>query len=355
MDPQTTSQPPPRGKSAVPLMYGSFVTYQLLALIFICLRFHCKRMVRAKWFYAEDFALMASWIFELVYISLALWLTGYGYAVPIMDILVKDPNYLTTKLPTLLRWSPPVLFFGTWATALSKISFCLTLLRLVENVEIWQTVALWFLLVTITIVTVVMSVIMFFQCAFSGFPSPIVSQAVCVSAKVVYHYTTFQCVYQAFVDFALAAAPTIVIWRTNIGNTRQKFIIISAMSLGFVAGAIGIAKTVVNAKVQGNGDTYGIGVVLTLSQAEVSAAIIAACVPFCRPLVRKFASKESEDEKSGSPESDGTETIRGGNRKARKDRKAPDDLLLRTDGSHVRRESGSGEDGPAILYGDGVV
>ncbi|KAK3396953.1 hypothetical protein B0T20DRAFT_414900 [Sordaria brevicollis] len=299
MDPQSTSKPPPQGKSAVPLMYGSFITYQLLALVFICLRFYCKRMVRAKWFFAEDFALVAAWVFELVYISLALWLTNYGYAVPLMDIFAKDPNFLSSKLPTLLRWSPPVLLFGTWGTALSKISFCLTLLRLVKNVTRWQTVALWFLLVSITGVTIVMSVIMFFQCHFSGFPSPIVSQSVCVGAKVVYHYTTFQCVYQACVDFALAAAPTIVIWKTNIGNTRQKSIIISAMSLGFIAGAIGIAKTVVNAKVQENGDTYGIGVVLVLSQAEVSAAIIAACVPFCRPLVRKFSSKENSDEESG--------------------------------------------------------
>ncbi|CCC05819.1 hypothetical protein SMACR_00035 [Sordaria macrospora] len=226
MDPQTTSKPPPRGKSAVPLM--------------------------AKWFYAEDFALMASWTFELVYISLALWLTGYGYAVPIMDILVKDPNYFTTKLPTLLRWSPPVLFFGTWATALSKISFYLTP-------------------------------------ATRGKRRNMADRGALVP------------------DFALAEAPTIVIWRTNIGNTRQKFIIISAMSLGFIAGAIAIAKTVVNAKVQENGDTYGIGVVLVISQAEVSAAIIAACVPFCRPLVRKFASKENSDEETGSrsPESEG--------------------------------------------------
>lgn len=116
-----------------------------------------------------------------------------------MDILAKDPNYLNTKLPTLLRWSPPVLFFGVWSTALCKISFGLTLLRLVENVEIWQTVALWFLLVTTTVFTLVMSVIMFFQCMFSGFASPIVSQGVCIGAKVVYHYTTFQCVYQAFI------------------------------------------------------------------------------------------------------------------------------------------------------------
>ena len=32
--------------------------------------------------------------------------------------------------------------------------------------------------------------------------------------------------------------------------------------------------------------------VLVLSQAEVSATIIAACVPFCRPLVKKLTSRE---------------------------------------------------------------
>lgn len=134
--------------------------------------------------------------------------------------------------------------------------------------------------------------------------------------------------------------------------------------LSFSAGAIGIAKTVVNAKVQENGDTYGIGVVLVLSQAEVSAAIIAACVPFCRPLVRKFAaSKEQhgdEEAGSGSPEpAEGRGTIGGGGGRGRGggggNRKMPGESLLRSEGEcDVEGEGESGDDDAvAGLDGDG--
>lgn len=40
--------------------------------------------------------------------------------------------------------------------------------------------------------------------------------------------------------------------------------------------------------------------VLVLSQAEVSASIIAACVPFCRPLVKKLTTREASKESNGS-------------------------------------------------------
>ena len=53
------------------------------------------------------------------------------------------------------------------------------------------------------------------------------------------------------------------------------------------AGGVGVAKTVMNATL-GYTDTYGLATVLVLVQAEITATIAAACVPFCRPILRKI-------------------------------------------------------------------
>lgn len=45
---QHTEEPSSMGTStAVPMMFGSLITYQVLSLFFVCLRFYGKRIAKA--------------------------------------------------------------------------------------------------------------------------------------------------------------------------------------------------------------------------------------------------------------------------------------------------------------------
>lgn len=59
---QHTEEPSSMGTStAVPMMFGSLITYQVLSLFFVCLRFYGKRIAKAPW-YVDDYVLIFSWV-----------------------------------------------------------------------------------------------------------------------------------------------------------------------------------------------------------------------------------------------------------------------------------------------------
>ncbi|KAK1775482.1 hypothetical protein QBC45DRAFT_453957 [Copromyces sp. CBS 386.78] len=286
-------------KDATGVLYGGMITYLVVSLVFICLRFYSKRIAKGK-FYLDDWVLVLSFVIELIYTIITLWQINNGLGVPIADLIGDNFTSFIQKMITLLKWTPIMELFGVLGTAVSKLSFCITLLRLV--VKRWQKISVWFLITTCTATTIGISVISFFQCSYDVMPNPLLGKnGYCIKQETVKKYNIFSCAYQAFMDLALSVVPTLVIWRLNMED-RRKISIISAMSLGFIAGGVGLAKTVMNATL-GYTDTYNLATVLVLVQAEITVTIGAACVPFCRPIVRKIRTSikgESHDPEAGS-------------------------------------------------------
>ncbi|KAJ4413414.1 hypothetical protein N0V85_003572 [Neurospora sp. IMI 360204] len=275
-----------KDKDALGVLFGGMITYLVVALVFICLRFYSKRIAKSK-FHLDDWVLVLSF-------------TNNGLGVPVEKLRAGgDMVKVMQKVVVLLKWSPIMELFAVLGTAVSKLSFCITLLRLV--VKRWQKIAVWFLITTCTAITLGISIISFFQCTFQAMPNPLLGEnSYCVKQQTVKTYNTFSSAYQVFMDFALSLVPTLVIWRLNMED-RQKISLISAMSLGFIAGGVGLGKTVMNATLGDNG-TYNIATMLVLVQAEITATIGAACVPFYRPLVRKIRARmkgESYDPEAG--------------------------------------------------------
>ncbi|KAK3396955.1 hypothetical protein B0T20DRAFT_480558 [Sordaria brevicollis] len=288
------------GKDATGVLYGGMITYLVVALVFICLRFYSKRIAKSD-YYLDDWVLVLAFIAELIYTVITLWQMNNGLGVPIEELVAGgDFTGFFQMMVTLLKWTPIMELFGVLGVAISKLSFCITLLRLV--IKRWQKVSLWFLITTCTATTLGIAIISFFQCNYDVMPNPLLGKnRYCIKQERVIMYNIFSCAYQTFMDFSLATIPTLVIWRLNMED-RRKISIISAMSLGFIAGGVGLAKTVMNATL-GYTDTYNLATVLVLVQAEITATIGAACVPFLRPLVRKIRAGvkgESCDSESGA-------------------------------------------------------
>ena len=132
---------------------------------------------------------------ELAYVFLVLWLTacaGKGNT-PFEYLVTQDLDYLKDELPTLLRLTPIMAMIGTIGTVAPKLSFLLTLLRLV--VKPCQRQALWVSIMLSTVTAIPLLFLPFFICGL-GFVGE--NSVLGISPKVVFGYTGFACAVQIF-------------------------------------------------------------------------------------------------------------------------------------------------------------
>ncbi|KAK7985663.1 hypothetical protein PG988_003285 [Apiospora saccharicola] len=273
-------------------MTVTMVVCGVVTLLFMCARFAAKCLVYSK-LGIDDYALAVSWVLFVIFIVLSIYTTGYGLGSHL------DASFDMAKLPTLLFYLPIGQFFAVVAVAVSKSSFIITLLRLVEVT--WHKIALWFMLVTILLSMGSISIVQFYQCA-----TP--DERNCVPSDSVVGLGVYAAGYSAVMDLVLTAFPSVVIWGLQM-ETRDKIGIILSMSLGLVAGVVGIYKTSTIPYVSRSADfAYGTAIVLIWLVAEVSATIIAASIPFYRPFFRHI--KSSGNSGGNSSKSNGNGNAR---------------------------------------------
>ncbi len=153
----------------------------------------------------------------MVFIVISIIATKYGLGKHLADI---DLAFF----PRLLTLLPIAQFFAVTSVAVSKSSFILTLLRLVQKG--WQKGALWFLLATVNGSLLSVSIVQFFQCGVPPTPG-------CVDGSAVIALGIFAAAYSAAVDLVLVAFPSLIIWTLQMSQ-REKLGIIVSMSLGLV-------------------------------------------------------------------------------------------------------------------------
>ncbi|KAK8061940.1 hypothetical protein PG994_008306 [Apiospora phragmitis] len=303
-------------------MTFTMIVCGVVTLFFMSARFAAKALVHAK-LGIDDYVLALSWVcvfflssrhddtinlprcaLFIVFIVFSVYTTGYGLGSHL------DASFDMTKLPTLLFLLPIGQFFAVVAVAVSKSSFIITLLRLVEVT--WQKVALWFMLVTILLSMASISIVQFYQCATRDQPD-------CVPSDSVVGLGVFAAGYSAVMDLVLTAFPSVVIWGLQM-KIRDKIGIILSMSLGLVAGVVGLYKTSTIPYVSRSADfAYGTSIVLIWLVAEVSATIIAASIPFYRPFFRrnKSSGNSAGGGNSGTPKSPSASYALGNRKRVR--------------------------------------
>ncbi|KAK6821221.1 hypothetical protein PG987_015621 [Apiospora arundinis] len=272
------------GGSMSTAMTVTMIVCGVITLLFMGARFAAKKMVNSK-LAMDDYVLAASWVIFAVFVVLSIYTTTLGLGQHL------DASFDMTKLPKLLFWLPVGQFFAVWAVAVSKSSFIITLLRLVETK--WQKAALWFMLVTILLSMGSISIVQFYQCA-----TP--EQKGCVPSDSVIGLGVYAAGYFAVMDLVLTAFPSVVIWGLQM-KIRDKIGIILSMSLGLVAGVVGLYKTSTIPYISRSADfSFGTSIVLIWLVAEVSATIIAASIPFYRPYFRRNKSSGPSGGNSGT-------------------------------------------------------
>lgn len=153
----------------------------------------------------------------LTFVVLSIYTTKFGLGQHVGDV---DP----LKLPQLMHLLPIGQFFAVVSVAVSKSSFILTLLRLVE--VLWQKIALWFMLVTINLSMGSIAIVQFYQCAVPPTPG-------CVPNSTVIGLGIYAAGYSSAMDLVLTTFPTLIIWKLQMKKS-DKIGIIASMSLGVV-------------------------------------------------------------------------------------------------------------------------
>lgn len=185
-------------KTMIPALFAATIPFLILSIVFVCLRFYCKRLKQAK-FFVDDYLLIISWVcqqhsclssvIETLILTLMtnlekfllfgqtviiLWSTQYGLGIPPAKLDMK-------KVPTLVAWTPTALFLALNAAGLSKLSFFITLIRV--SSKRWQKIALWVVAIHSTILVVGTSVLGFVDCNFYRRKDPLHHDH-CVPEKV---------------------------------------------------------------------------------------------------------------------------------------------------------------------------
>ncbi|KAK6082556.1 integral membrane protein [Seiridium cupressi] len=227
-------------------------TLPVLSLIFLVLRLYCKFM-RHRGLWWDDHVLTASWIASLVCSIILTVNVRAGFGKHQRDIA-------TENLASIGMRGVMVGIFMVLATAWSKTSFALTLLRLVNG---WQKTALWVIIVTVNIFLTLSGFTNLLQC------SPV--------DKVWQPYLPGTC------------------WPSNVNlgismKRREKFGVAVAMSMGVFAAVTGIIKCVKLQALASADFFYDGGDLSIWSMAEIHTTIMAASIPVLRALGREITS-----------------------------------------------------------------
>ncbi|KAF2266440.1 hypothetical protein CC78DRAFT_147847 [Lojkania enalia] len=255
-----------------------------ISFLFIALRFFCKARHTNR-LGTDDAILAIAWVFALIYAAFMTesvrW--GLGKHSTNIDAADKIPMYKNLFVGE---------FFALIAIPTSKTSFAVTLLRLVA--KNWQKWFIWFVIISMNVVLWLCGILLFIQC------KPIEKNwrkdmpGTCWNSDIQDNYSVFAGAYSAFLDVVLATFPCVIIWNLQMGK-REKVGVISAMSLGFLAGITAAVKT---SFLPGAGNwkdpIYSLADLLIWSHAETAVTIVASCIPFFRVLIKNTTSKGSK-------------------------------------------------------------
>jgi len=184
-------------------------------------------------------------------------------------------------------WTYVANSFAITGNAMAKLSMGLFLLRVVQ--VRWHKVALW-IAVIVTVTTSAVWVIMLWNQT-----TPIKASWDPLRTPGKWHYQIKPLsvglgVWSSVCDFFFAIFPWLFIWALRM-PPREKIMLASGMSLGVIAGACGITRTIVLARLDVYNYTLNFVPYFAWAGAEIAVAMICVGVPTLRPLYLRARGK----------------------------------------------------------------
>ncbi|KAI3539386.1 hypothetical protein CABS01_07633 [Colletotrichum abscissum] len=277
-------------KDPAPRVVASIWAMISVSTVFLFCRVYCKK-IRSRGLWTDDYLLVASWIFLLVSTSLTteLMRLGFGKSLDFSAHIftLSSVNVVMNKV----------------ALALSKTSFAVTMLRIASGK---LKVFIWFLIISMNAVLATSAVVAWkAACDRPSDSYEAVLPGSCwrVEDSVIMHMVSNA--YSALVDFILSLLPWPMIWRLGL-KRHEKIGVAVAMSLGVIAGLVGVIKVIKIVTIAEGADIpYRLSLLFIWGQAEINVTIVASSIPVLRVLFTEMYATSRSDERNGYLKSDG--------------------------------------------------
>ncbi|KAF4974592.1 hypothetical protein FZEAL_8519 [Fusarium zealandicum] len=247
--------------------------------IFVVLRIY-TRVVVVKSFGIDDHVYNLAFGFLVFYTTFTTVSAKYGFGQSMEDIAHGDDQARAILFEAIGQT------FAVVGMAVAKWSLGLFLLRIVK--EQWHKVIIWISMGCLMAASVSVCFVFWLQCSPPKYlwDRRIPGRCHIDSTPV----SMLLCILCVIVDFFYAVFPWFFIWTLHM-NTREKIVILCSLSLGVIAGACGIKRTI---EVPGLAspnylkDTVGL---IVWSAAEIAVTMICIGIPVCRPLYKRYLDK----------------------------------------------------------------
>ncbi|KAI1204202.1 uncharacterized protein F4807DRAFT_448568 [Annulohypoxylon truncatum] len=255
-----------------------------LSLVLVALRLYTRIRI-VNFVGAEDYMYAGTGVFLLLFAVFIQVSVHYGLGQNFWKLSIDDSS-------DAIFWTYVANSFAITGNAMAKLSMGLFLLRVVQ--VRWHKIALWVAVIITTATSIALTIMLWNQttpikASWDPLRTPgtwnIRIQPMSVGLGV----------WSSICDFFFAIFPWLFI-RTLPMSRREKFMLAGGMSLGVIAGACGITRTVVLSRLDVFNYTLNFVPYFAWAGAEIAVAMICLGIPTLRPLylkTRGFASAYS--------------------------------------------------------------
>ncbi|KAK4194408.1 hypothetical protein QBC40DRAFT_34878 [Triangularia verruculosa] len=261
----------------------------VITFIFVVLRVYTRAWV-VESYGIDDHVYNFAFVLLLCYTIMTHIAAHYGFGQNMFDI------------PDIKDISNAILFeaigqtFAVVGMAVAKWSLGLFLLRLVT--QTWHKVAIWVTMGCLMAASISVCFVFWLQCSPPAYLyDRTIPGGYCHINTTPVSFTL--CILCVLADFFFALFPWFFLWGLQM-NQREKMVIAASMSLGFIAGACGIKRTIEVPNLSSENylkDTVGL---IVWSAAEIAITMICIGIPVVRPLYKGFLEKLSSNARSTS-------------------------------------------------------
>ncbi|KAK3940295.1 hypothetical protein QBC46DRAFT_127916 [Diplogelasinospora grovesii] len=249
----------------------------VLTLVCVLLRAY-TRIVVVQSYGIDDHVYTLAFILLVCYTATTTVSAHYGFGQNMWDIPVPD------DLVNAILFEAIGQTFAVVGMAVAKWSLGLFLLRLVT--QTWHKVLIWIAMASLMAASISVCFVFWLQCTPPAYLwDRRIPGGYCHINTTPVSFTL--CILCVVVDFFFSFFPWLFLWNLNM-NQREKMIIAISMSLGFIAGACGIKRTIEVPALSSENylkDTVGL---IVWSAAEIAVTMICIGIPVCRPLYKRF-------------------------------------------------------------------
>ncbi|KAL8314957.1 hypothetical protein RB601_002667 [Gaeumannomyces tritici] len=269
--------PPPaiiRTETNGPMVTALAIFLLMINVVFLSLRFITRGLI-LKAVGKDDLATLAAGVLAITCSIAVCFEVKYGMGRHVENV---TPEETIMQLKALMV----AICSYTQGMNLIKLGFLFQYRRIFSHVRYVQTVCFWFI-VFVFIWAVVQLNFLFFMC----FPYSVINPSMvgrCLDTLPIWYLTA---ALSMATDFAIFCIPLPAAWRLQL-RARQKVMVLGIFSLGFFVCIVSVYRlfTLYPGVVSTDPTWDNIGAAIW-SIVELTAAIVASCLPTLRPLLAR--------------------------------------------------------------------